>query len=259
MRVVSHSCSNTEMICALGAADWLVGVDDHSDHPPEVVAGLPRIGPDLGVEVERVAALKPDLVVMSDTVPGHDKLISALREAGLPVEVLAPRCLDDVADDFLRLGEWLGLQDEAERQANWFRAQLDALSVSPPRRPVPILVEWWPKPVIAPMAESWVNALLLRAGGINPWASQAGQSQPLEHAAILSAVPEAVVMSWCGVAVEKYRADVVCRRSGWQRVPAVANGRVFAISEAWLGRPGPRLIQGLRALRQVVRAVRAGS
>jgi ABC-type hemin transport system substrate-binding protein len=65
MRVVSHSCSNTEIVCALGCAHLLVGVDDHSDYPEDVVAGLPRVGPDLGRRVDEVVALRPDLVLAS--------------------------------------------------------------------------------------------------------------------------------------------------------------------------------------------------
>src|SRR5262245_32085204 len=69
VRVVSLTCSNTEIVCALGLADCLVGVDNHSDYPVEVVTRLPRVGPDLDIDVERVAALEPDLVLASLTVP----------------------------------------------------------------------------------------------------------------------------------------------------------------------------------------------
>jgi iron complex transport system substrate-binding protein len=74
MRIVTHTCSNTEIVCALGRGDWLVGVDDHSDHPPEVVQALPRIGPDLDVDIARISALEPDLVITSLTVPGSRAL-----------------------------------------------------------------------------------------------------------------------------------------------------------------------------------------
>ncbi|MFU8877439.1 MAG: ABC transporter substrate-binding protein, partial [Wenzhouxiangellaceae bacterium] len=84
MRIITHTCSNTEIVCALGRADWLVGVDDHSDHPPEVVAGLPRIGPDLDIDIDRILALKPDLVITSLTVPGHEHCVARIRAAGLP-------------------------------------------------------------------------------------------------------------------------------------------------------------------------------
>ena len=84
MRIVSLTCSNTEIVWALGAADWLVGVDDHSDFPAEVVSRLPRVGPDLDIDVERVRALAPDLVLASLTVPGHERIVERLQRARLP-------------------------------------------------------------------------------------------------------------------------------------------------------------------------------
>ena len=88
MRVVSTACSNTEIVCALGCADMLVGVDEHSDFPEEVVARLPRVGPDLGVDPEAVAAVRPDLVLASLTVPGHEEVVAGLEAKGL--RVVAP-------------------------------------------------------------------------------------------------------------------------------------------------------------------------
>ena len=77
MRIVSLACSNTEIVCALGCADLLVGVDDHSDHPEDVVARLPKVGPDLEIDVDRVAALEPDLVRMKRRgTPPPPQLIS---------------------------------------------------------------------------------------------------------------------------------------------------------------------------------------
>lgn len=93
---------NTEIVCALGCADLLVGVEDHSDYPVEVIRNLPRIGPDLSVDVERVEALHPDLVISSLTVPGHEKIIEALEAAKLPLLVVEPASLEDVYGDIER-------------------------------------------------------------------------------------------------------------------------------------------------------------
>ena len=79
MRIVSHTCSNTEIVCALGAAELLVGVDADSDHPAEVVARLPKLGRDLSLDTAAVLALKPDLVLSSRTLPGHEPLVQALE------------------------------------------------------------------------------------------------------------------------------------------------------------------------------------
>lgn len=254
MRIVAHTCSNTEIVCALGRADWLLGVDDHSDYPPEVVDSLPKLGPDLDLDVERVAALEPDLIITSLTVPGHERCLARLEAAGLPCLVTQPHTLADVAADIRRIGEALDAVDAAERIAGRFEA---ALARPLPDDPVPVLVEWWPKPVIVPGRKSWVNEMLRLAGGINPFADRDAESLEITANDAASAAPEAVVMSWCGVAEAKYRPHVVARRDGWQDVPAIRNGRIVPISEAWLGRPGPRLLDGIERLREVVTACRA--
>jgi iron complex transport system substrate-binding protein len=59
VRIISHTCSNTEIVCALGCEGFLVGVDSHSDYPPEVVRDVPKIGPDLQISIEEVVRLRP--------------------------------------------------------------------------------------------------------------------------------------------------------------------------------------------------------
>lgn len=250
MRLVSLTCSNTEIVCALGRGDWLVGVDDHSDYPPEVVARLPRLGPDLGVDVAQVAALRPDLVLASLTVPGHERVVAQIQQAGLPYVAPAPTSVEDVLRDILTLGQLLDAEDRAFRLVEELEAGLTFRPWSGPRPPV--LVEWWPKPVIVPGRRSWVTGLLERVGGQNPWADQDRESLPLDDDAVLSRPPAAVVVAWCGVPFHRYRLDVVYRRPAWRGLDALARGRVVPIPEAWLGRPGPRLLEGYRALAGVV-------
>ena len=252
MRVIAHTCSNTEIVCALGRADTLVGVDDHSDFPPEVVHALPRIGPDLDIDIERVRALKPDLVITSLTVPGHERCLQRLQAAGVPHLVTAPTCLVEVASDIRRIGAALNAEAAAERLASEFDAVLAAPKPDP-NDAVPVLVEWWPKPVIVPGRRSWVNEMLTVAGGCNPWAEVDAESLPISPEQARAAAPEWIVMSWCGVEEDKYRPHVVARRAGWADVPAIRQQRIVPISEAWLGRPGPRLLQGIERLRAMLR------
>jgi iron complex transport system substrate-binding protein len=251
MRVVSLACSNTEIVCALGAAELLVGVDDHSDYPRDVVTRLPRMGPDLSVDVDRIAALKPDLVLASLTVPGHERNVAALSARGLPFIAPEPRGLEDVYDDIRLIGGALGRETAAEELVHAMRAAIVARDDGP--RPS-VLVEWWPKPVIAPGRESWVTDLITAAGGTNPLAERAVKSTPLTDDELRTLDPEAVVICWCGVRPEKYRPDVVQRRPALQGGTALRRGNVFCVPEAFLGRPGPRLVDGFRALGDVVQS-----
>jgi iron complex transport system substrate-binding protein len=252
MRLFSHTCSNTEIVCALGCAELLVGIDTDSDHPPEVVAPLPKLGRDLELDVAGVIALKPDLVLSSLTVPGHERIVGELQAAGLPTLVCDPQSLEDIYGDIRRIAAALGVADRGEALVEKMRAAMPP--VKPARRPK-LLVEWWPKPVIAPARRSWASDLVVLAGGDNPWGQVDAKSAPLTDAQILAAAPDAVVMSWCGVREENYRADIVRRRPGWTQVPAVKHDRIVPITEAWLGRPGPRLVEGYRALRRVVESI----
>lgn len=252
MRVFSHTCSNTEIVCALGAAHVLVGVDSDSDHPAELLAGLPKPGRDLDLDVEAVLALQPELVLSSLTVPGHERIVDRLAAAGVRTLVCDPHSLEDVYNDVQRIATALGIPERGRALVASMRAAMPPVETSSRPR---VLVEWWPKPVITPARHSWASDLIHLAGGENPWAQIEAKSQPLEDADILRTPPDIVIMSWCGVPEHRYRPEVVQRRPGWDAVPAVAAGRIHAITEAWLGRPGPRLVEGYRALRRCIESM----
>ena len=260
MKIASLTCSNTEIVCALGRADWLVGVDNHSDHPADILSGLPRLGPDLGIDVEKLASLAPDLVLASLTVPGHEKVVEAVAAAGLSYIAPAPVSLADIERDIRTIGERLDAAERAEALVLEMRRELADLRDScPPGDPVPIVVEWWPKPVIVPGGGSWVNDLLDAVGGVNPFADRAANSFTLEPEEAVAAGVAAIAISWCGVEEKNYRPEKVWGRKGWEAVPAVRDRVVAPISEAYLGRPGPRVIEGARRLAALVRTVRENS
>jgi iron complex transport system substrate-binding protein len=252
LRVVSHTCSNTEIVCALGCADLLVAVDSDSDFPPEVVGKLPQLGRDLQIDVDAVRALQPDLVLTSLTVPGHERIVDALQSAGLHCLVIDPQSLDEVFASMRAIADALGVPERGRDLAERIDAAMPAepLSRGAPR----ILVEWWPKPAIGAARRSWVHDLIERAGGRNALGDVDAKSATVEVDAVARVAPDAIVMSWCGVKVEKYRAEVVLGRDGWAATHALRERRVHAVSEEFLGRPGPRLVDGYRALRQVIEA-----
>jgi iron complex transport system substrate-binding protein len=254
VRIVALTCSNTEIVCALGCAEWLVGVDDHSDYPVEVVKSVARVGPDLGIDVTRVAALKPDLVLASLTVPGHERVLENLKREKLPFIAPEPQCVADVYANILEIGGLLAVTERAEQVVQAMREELE-------QRPAPtglrVLVEWWPKPVIVPGGDSWVNQQLLAAGAENPLAERPVKSTPLSEEAAAGLAPDVSVIAWCGVPLAKYRPEVVLRRPSWQSLELTRRGRVYPVPEAWLGRPGPRLVEGARELRRIVASLGA--
>jgi iron complex transport system substrate-binding protein len=93
MRLFSHTYSNTEIVCALGCAGLLVGIDTDSDYPAEVVAPLPKLGRDLDLDLPGVPALQPDLAPTSLTVAGHERIVVDLQAAGVATLVCDPQSL----------------------------------------------------------------------------------------------------------------------------------------------------------------------
>src|SRR5690606_2605202 len=257
MRIVSLACSNTEIVCALGCGDLLVGVDDHSDHPPEVVGPLPKVGPDLDIDVDRVAALEPDLVLATLTVPGHERVVERLEAAGLPFVAPEPVSLDDVYRDIRDIGGRMGVPERAETLVADMRRALrpptDADADEDGSGRPSILVQWWPKPVITPGRRSWATDVLEAAGARAVLADEDVKSRPMTDDEVAERAPDAVVLSWCGVHPDKYRPDVVLRNERWADLPFVRDGRVFCVGEPFPGRPGPRLVEGMERLREVVR------
>ena len=253
MRVFSHTCSNTEIVCALGAGSCLVGVDADSDYPPEIVAALPKPGRDLDLDVRVVAELAPDLVLTSLTVPGHERIVAELQALGLRTITIDPLSLEDVYASIATIASALGIEQRGADLIAQMRKQMPAVEAGA-QRPR-ISVEWWPKPVIVPARQSWVTDIIELAGGCNPWADLEAKSVTVDHADHARQA-DAVVMSWCGVQLEKYRADVVLRREEAWHWPALVHGRVHPVTEAFLGRPGPRLVHGYAELRKIVSTFR---
>lgn len=250
MRVVSLAPSNTEIVWALGLAHLLVGVDDHSDFPPEVVATLPRVGPDLQVDVDRVEALRPDLVLASLSVPGMERNVEELRRRGIPHLTLNPTDLEGVLADIRAVGEALGVPDRAEELIRSLRARMEAVArrhagADPPLR---VYWEWWPRPLIVPGRHSWINEMCRLAGARNVFEDLDAASRPVQPEDVLSRDPDAIVVCWCGSLQRVQDAEKVRSRPGWERVRAVREGRIYAVPEELFGRPGPRLADGVDLL-----------
>ncbi|GMA13682.1 cobalamin-binding protein [Deinococcus metallilatus] len=235
MRLASLTSSNSDILAALGAAPWVVAVDNHSDAPG--LDGAVRVGPDLNIDVQAVRVARPDLVLASLSVPGMERVVEGVRAAGLRTLVLDPVSVPDTLRDIREIGAATGLSERAEALAADLDAELRGLARVYPRPPR-VLVEWWPRPIIAATRESWVTDLLATLGAVNALGERPGRSTPLTLEEVRAARPDLIVCSWCGA--RKLRPEVIEARG--LGVPVVC------VPESGLGRPGPRLIEGARQI-----------
>ena len=243
--IVSVGPSNTEILHALGLGRRIVGVDRWSDYPPRV-RRLPRVGSDLRVDVSLVSELEPDLVVASLHVPGMETNLSGFDRAGLKYVAVGGVGLNGVWDDIRTIGRYVGRDTRAEALVREMRRAMDAVATGTARRRVRVHWEWSAHPVVA-ARRSWITELLDMAGAENAYGDLDAESVRVTLEEAASRQPDLVVACWCGVR-QLPNVERVLRRPGWQRLTAFERGRVAVLSEAYFGRPGPRLVQGLEQL-----------
>lgn len=251
--IVSLACSNTEILFALGFGSSVVGVDDWSDFPPPVV-DLPRVGPELKIDMAKVAALKPDLIVVSLSVPGMERNLPGLERLGVPYLVLEPKSLHDVFKDIRMLGEVTGVPEVAQRLVAELRAQIEAIQMQAQKatdRPT-LYWEWWPSPLISPGRQSWMVQISELAGADLLFKDVEATSFEVQESQVFEADPGCLMLCWCGMLQKTMDVKQVAERPGWDRLRAVKAGRIHCFPDALYGRPGPRLVEGLERLAQVI-------
>lgn len=246
-RIVSLSPSNTEIVHALGLTDRLVGVDDWSDWPPSV-AGLAQVGPDLSVDVDRVAALQPDLVLASLSVPGMERNVEALRARGLPSIVLDPHSFAEIWSDIRLVGDHCAVGARAEAVVAELAERVEAVRRLSAGAPVRKLYwEWWPRPIYTPGGRNWLTEVSAAVGCRNLFADVAVDNvridDPLE---VVRRAPDVILLAWTGA--KRPDPAHVYRRAGWGELEAVRSRRVVAVPEGLFNRPSPRLVDGVEHL-----------
>jgi iron complex transport system substrate-binding protein len=246
-RIVSVAPSNTEILHALGLGRRIVGVDRWSDYPPRVI-DLPRVGSDMRVDVERVASLQPDLVVASLHVPGMEDNLPAFKRAGLAYLAVGGLGLEGIWEDMRVIGRYLDREERAEALIAATRQRMAriAAQVSPRAARPRVHWEWSAHPVVA-ARRSWITELLAMTGADNAYADLDVESVRVPPQEAIGRQPDVFVACWCGIR-KLPSVERILTRPGWQDTPAFRNRRVAVLSEAFFGRPGPRLAQGLEQL-----------
>jgi len=274
--------SATEIVCALGLADRIVGVSHECDFPAEIVGRPVLTEPKLdprgssaaidaqvrrlvadGLSVYRIresalCAARPDLIVTQEqcevcAVSFTEVQAAARALLATPAEIvsLKPNRLDDVLDDFVRVGIAAGVADAGSQLAAASRARLDRLRAHVAHvrsRPRVACIEW-----IEPLmvAGNWVPELVEMAGGTYDLVAAGAHSPSIGWDALLAAQPDVVIVMPCGFPLSQTRPELpaLTARREWRALPAVRNGRAYAVDgNAYLNRPGPRLVDSAEIL-----------
>jgi iron complex transport system substrate-binding protein len=236
-RVVSLAPHLTEMLFAIGVTP--VGVVERSDSPP-AARTLPSIGPYHSPDLERLLLLRPELVVawQSGTPPAQ---LERLRGLGLKVLVTRGQILDDIPRELRALGQLTGQAAAAERAAADFERELDALTAQHANaRKLSGFYEIWPKPLITVSDAHFIGQAMARCGIRNIVGPAMGETPTWSEEAVLRARPELLLTSPPALDFDRWRR--------WKDLPAVQHDALIVLPPDVLMRPGPRLIEGIRAL-----------
>ncbi len=246
--MVSLTPSNTEVVAFLGHVEDLVGIDDWSDWPPEIEE-VPKVGPDLQIDIDAVAELEPDLILASLSVPGQDTVVDGLEQADLPHIVLAPKTLDEVLEDIGRIGQAIDAKAEADRLIDAMAGELDRLDdITSEVQAVGVYWEWWPKPPIAAGGPGWMTEVIDHAGGTNVLADVEEESPKVTLEQVVEAAPDVIALCWQGSLQPVQSPERFLKRVGWEKLEAAQHERILEMPEELYGRPGPRLVEGIRHL-----------
>ena len=255
-RIVSLAPSNTEIVCALGACDRLVGVTDYDAFPPEV-ADIDDVVIAAAVDVELVVAAEPDLILAAGNLVTPATVIDQLDELGLPVLVLYPETLDEVYADIRLIGSALDREPEADELVGGLEDRVADVveAVGDAERPLTLYEVFYSEGTTYTAGEGSFLASLLELAGATPLTGNAQGVLGAEE--LVAADPELILLGTASyepsLADDATALATVRARSGWENLAAVRDGAVVPyLDDIVTTRPGPRIVDGLEALARAI-------
>jgi len=258
-RVVSLAPNLTEIVCLVGGEGQLVGVTDFCKYPPQV-RSKPKVGGVINPSLERVLALRPDLLLVAR---GTDlRIIERMRKSGVPVYAADPKSVREVIGLVRAVGHLLGRDAEADAAARKLEARLAALTSKQPargRRPKALAVVEL-EPLFVAGSGSFLDDLLRLAGlenaarGEQPWARWSSER-------VLNADPDLILVVCAHGALggaDSGLRDRLMARAPWRTLRAVKAGDVYSVTDDFVTIPGPRLLDGLEQVVSIRRAYERG-
>jgi len=239
-RIATLAPHLAEIVFAAGADAKLAGVSSFSRHPAEAER-LPVVASYGRVDVERLIALRPDLVLAWRS--GNSALqIDRLERIGIRVFVTEARRLADIPRIVRLVGALAGSAEVADARARQFENEIaDLRKRHAAERRVAVFLEIWHAPALTVNGAHLISDALRLCGGRNVFAAAKTLTPLVSREQILDARPEAIVTGGFG-------SEALHAWKGLESVPAVRNRRIYAIDPDWLHAQGPHVLQGVRAL-----------
>jgi iron complex transport system substrate-binding protein len=245
-KIVSLTPAATEIVYAIGAGSRVVAkVEDVANFPPEA-ARIPVVATFQGVDVEKIVAANADLVISGGAPFGQGPAVEQLRRANIPVLVVAPATLADVLKNIQLIGSATGDVDAATALVASMTADFDAVRSATASLDHPkTFYEIDATSKIFTAATGSLLEEMLKSAGADPITTGSATAYDIAIETLVQADPKIILL---GDAAYGVTADQVKARPGWDTISAVKSGNIKAVDDIVITRPGPRLVEGLRAL-----------
>ncbi|SEA57695.1 cobalamin-binding protein [Paraburkholderia sartisoli] len=254
-RVISLAPHVTELLYAAGGGAKVVGAVTYSDYPPEAKL-LPRVGDNKALDLERIVALKPDLIVVWRHGNAQRQL-DRLRDLHIPLYFSEPHHLDDIAVTLTKLGALLGTSPVADAAASAYRDSIARLRARyAARPPVSVFYQVWDQPLMTLNGTHLISEMIALCGGRNVFAKLEPLVPTVSTEAVLAANPEAIVTASPGATAPDRPLPQLDTWRAWPALDAVAHDNLFAIDGDLINRPAPRIAQGAALLCQDLETAR---
>jgi len=246
-RIVSLAPHLTELVFAAGAGDKLVGAVSYSDYP-EAAKRIPRIGDNRALDLERIVALKPDLILVWRHANAQQQL-DTLRALHIPLYLSAPSKVDEVATTLEKFGTLFASETVARQAARDYRGKIAVLRARYAQQtPVSVFYQVWDRPLMTLNDDHWISDTLTLCGGRNVFGQLAPLVPTVSTEAVVASNPDVIMTSGAGATRSSEALPKLDRWLAWPKLTAVAHGNLFMIDGDLIDRPTPRLADGAAEL-----------
>jgi len=253
-RIVSLAPHATELLYAAGAGDKLVAVSEYSDFP-EAAKRLPRVASSGGIDLERLLALRADLVI-AWRLEATARALDRIEALGIPLAYIEPHRLEEIPQAIETLGVLAGTQPAAQAEAARLRAELGRLvSAYRGRPPIDVFYQISQRPLMTLSGRHFVSDALTLCGGRNVFANAPIIAPEVDAEAVLAADPQVIIAARSDPADKSWQ-DFWLR---FGNVRAVRDGNLMAIRGEEMHRHGPRAIASTARLCELLDEARARS
>ncbi|VAX12860.1 Vitamin B12 ABC transporter, substrate-binding protein BtuF [hydrothermal vent metagenome] len=251
-RIVTLAPHAVELLFAAGAGDRIVATVSYSDYPASAKK-IPRVGSYTAIDVERVLALHPDLVIAWDSGNRKNE-IQKLIQLGLTVFINEPHSIADVANSIERLGKLAATEKVADRFVKRFRRHYHRLQKTyQNRRKIRMFYQIWNAPLMTINGQHLISAVMRLCGAENIFKDMPSLSASVSLEAVIAAKPEIIIVG----GNKNKNAAWLTAWQAWTTLPAVRHDQLYFINPDLLHRQGPRILDGADIMCRDVEQARA--